>query len=46
MILLTFLPRSAVADCLTKASEKADNLITDVKTGRLLDVDTHHGFGF
>ena len=32
------------ADCLTKASAKANNLITAVKTGRLLDVDTHPGF--
>ena len=32
------------ADCLTKASTKADNLITTVKTGRLLDVDIHPNF--
>ena len=30
-----------LADCLSKASAKADNLITAVKTGRLLDVDIH-----
>ena len=32
------------ADCLTKESAKADNLITVVKTGRLLDVDSHPNF--
>ena len=32
------------ADCLTKASAKADNLITAVKTRRLLDVDIHPNF--
>ena len=32
------------AHCLTKASAKADNLITSVKTGRLLDVDIHPNF--
>ena len=32
------------ADCLTKASAKADNLITAVKTWRLLDVDIHPNF--
>ena len=31
-----------LAECLTKASAKADNLITAVKTGRLSDVDIHH----
>ena len=30
---------NCVADCLTKASAKADNLITAVKTRRLLDDD-------
>ena len=30
-----------LADFLSKASAKADNLITAVKTGRLLDVDIH-----
>ena len=29
------------ADCLTKASAKADNLITAVKTGELVEVDFH-----
>ena len=29
--------QNCLADCLTKASAKADNLITAVKTGRLLD---------
>ena len=33
------------ADCLTKTSAKADNLITAVKTGKLLDVDIHTDFG-
>ena len=32
------------ADCLTKASAKAGNLITAVNTGRLLDVDIHPNF--
>ena len=32
------------ADCLTKASAKADILITAVKTVRLLDVDIHQNF--
>ena len=36
--------QNRLADCLTKASAKANNLITAVKTGRLLDVDTHPGF--
>ena len=31
-----------LADCVTKASAKADNLITAVQTGILLDVDIHH----
>ena len=31
---------NCLAHCLTKASTKADNLITAVKTGRLLDVDS------
>ena len=33
--------QNCLADCLTKASAKADNLITAVKTGKLLDVDIH-----
>ena len=33
--------QNCLADCLTKASAKANNLITAVKTGRLLDVDIH-----
>ena len=33
-----------LADCLTKASANADNLITAVKTGRLADVDIHPSF--
>ena len=33
--------QNCLADCLTKASAKADNLITAVKTRRLLNVDTH-----
>ena len=35
--------QNCLADCLTTASAKADNLITAVKTG-LLDVDTHPKF--
>ena len=35
---------NSLADCLTKASAKADILITAVKTGRHLDVDIHHVF--
>ena len=33
--------QNCLADCLTKASAKADNLITAVKSGKLLDVDIH-----
>ena len=33
--------QNCLADCVTKASAKADNLITAVETGRLLDVDIH-----
>ena len=44
MILLTPQLRTALADCLTKASAMADNLITAVQTGRLLDVDMHPNF--
>ena len=36
--------QNCLADCLTKASAKADNLITAVKTRRLLDVDIHPNF--
>ena len=36
--------QNCLADCLTKASAKADNLITAVKTGRLLDVASHPNF--
>ena len=36
--------QNCLADCLTKASAKADNLITAVKTGRWLDVDIHPNF--
>ena len=36
--------QNCLADCLTKASAKADNLITAVKRGRLLDVDIHSDF--
>ena len=32
------------ADCLTEASAKADNLITAVKTEKLLDVDVNSNF--
>ena len=42
---LTHIPtQNCLADCLTKASAKADNLITAVKTGELLDVDIHPNF--
>ena len=44
MILLTFQPRNCMADCPTKASAKADNLIIAVQTGKLLDVDIHPEF--
>ena len=37
--------QNCLSDCLTKASAKADNLITAVKTGRLLDVEIHPNFG-
>ena len=33
-----------LADGLTNGSAKADNLLTAVKTGRLLDVDMHPNF--
>ena len=36
--------QNCLADCLTKASAKADNLISAVKRGRLLDVDIHPDF--
>ena len=36
---------NCLSDCLTKASAKADNLITAVKTEILLDVDTHGAQG-
>ena len=36
--------QTCLADCLTKASAKADNLITAVKTGKLLDAAIHHVF--
>ena len=39
MILLHIPTQNCLADCLTKASGKADNLITAVTTGELLDVD-------
>ena len=41
MILLTFQPNIALQTCLTKASAKADNLITAAQTGKLLNVDIH-----
>ena len=37
--------KNCLADCLTKASAKADNLNTAVQTGNLLDVDIHPAFG-
>ena len=33
--------QNCLADCFSKASAKADNLIKALKTGRLLDVDIH-----
>ena len=36
--------QNCLANCLTKASAKADNLTTAVRTGRLLDVDIHPDF--
>ena len=36
--------QNCLADRLTKASAKADNLITAVQTGKLLDVDIHLDF--
>ena len=36
--------QNCLADCLTKAPAKADNLITAVKTVRLLDVDIHPNY--
>ena len=33
--------QNCLADCLTKASAKAGNLITSVKAGELFEVDTH-----
>ena len=42
---LAHTPRqNCLADCLTKASAKADNLITALKTGKLLDVDIRPNF--
>ena len=41
MVLLTIPTQNCVADCLTKISAKADNVITAVKTRRLPDVDIH-----
>ena len=35
---------NCLGDCLTKASAKPDNLITAVKTGKLLDADIHPDF--
>ena len=35
---------NCLADCLTKACAKADNLITAVKTGELSDVEIHPNF--
>ena len=36
--------QNCLADFLTNAPAKADNLITAVKTGELLDVDIHPNF--
>ena len=36
--------QNCLAECLTKASAKADNLITAVQTGMLLNVDMHLDF--
>ena len=42
--LARFSTRNCLADCLTKSSTKADNLITAVKTIRLLEVDVRPNF--
>ena len=36
-----FFTQNCLADCLAKASAKADNLITAVQKGKVLDVDSH-----
>ena len=36
--------QNCLADCLTKAAAKADNLITAVQTRKLLDIDIHPDF--
>ena len=36
--------QNCLADCLTKSSVKADNIISGVKTERLLDVGIHPQF--
>ena len=36
--------KNSLADCLTKASAKADNLITAVQTGKLFNIDIHPEF--
>ena len=36
--------QNCLADCLTKASAKADNLITAQKTGKFLNVDIRPNF--
>ena len=36
--------QNCLADCLTEASAKADNLSTAMQTGNLLDVDIHPDF--
>ena len=42
---LAYIPtQNCLADCLTKASAKADTLITAVKTGKLSDVVIHLDF--
>ena len=38
-------PKNCLANCLTKASAKADNPITAAQTGTLFDVDIHPDFG-
>ena len=36
--------QNCLADCPTKSSEKANNLISAVKTGKLCEVDIHPNF--
>ena len=44
MVLLTFQPRIAGQTASQRLQPRADNLITAVQTGELLDVDSHSDF--